>query len=120
MIDFLRKLIGCEPREPEDYSPEWDRILNDLLDTFEPENVGEQALSLGGVSIWIANRPYADGTPYYVPEGVPIPCFSSRARPCRGTLERLRGIADRVSEESRRKKMRDFRRWLDAQAAPEA
>ena len=120
MIDFLRKLIGCEPREPENYSAEWDRILTDLLDTFEVEEVGMHTVTLGGVEVWIGNRPYADGTQHRVPYGTPVPRVSSNARPSNATLERLRAVVDRTSNEARRKEMRDFRRWLDAQAAPEA
>ena len=45
------------------YSAEWDRKLRVLLDEHDFVNIGPHRADLGGVDIWIANRPYGSMYP---------------------------------------------------------
>ena len=47
-----------------EYNNTWDKILNKLLDENDFVNIGEYTAELGGVTIWIANIPYACMMPY--------------------------------------------------------
>ena len=44
------------------FDPVWDCKLNELLDDHKFTDVDPYCANLGGVRVWIANRPYADFT----------------------------------------------------------
>lgn len=42
---------------------EWDKILNHLMDTCEPE-FDHMTVRFGPIEVWVSNYPYAFGYPY--------------------------------------------------------
>ena len=47
-----------------DYSADWDRILNNLLDNHRFTEIDRFTAKLGNRTVWMANHPYASFTPY--------------------------------------------------------
>lgn len=45
------------------YSSNWDKLLNELMETHTFTNVTEYTANLGNVRVWIENYPYAAFTP---------------------------------------------------------
>ena len=46
------------------YNKQVDEFINQLLDTYEFTNIGDHTATLGNVTIWISNHPYASMTLY--------------------------------------------------------
>lgn len=44
-----------------EYSKEWDKYLNELIDTGVFERISEYRHLIGGVDVWTSNYPYAFG-----------------------------------------------------------
>ncbi len=67
------------------YSHKVDTLINELLDKFEPTEVGDHTCKLGTTKVWITNYPYAYGEIHDLnyPELVDL-------RPSRLTMKRLR------------------------------
>lgn len=42
-----------------EYSEQWDRVLNQLLDEYKLTDIGSHHATLGPTTIWITNVPYA-------------------------------------------------------------
>lgn len=57
----------------------WDRILNDLLDMHDLKRVGSCTVKIGPIVVWIANYPYAFGSPR-VPMQLCLPRVRTRRR----------------------------------------
>lgn len=58
---------------------DWDGILNDLLDKYEPEDVSPLTVRLGKVVVWVGNWPYAYGTAHF-PSADVLPSVETRKR----------------------------------------
>ena len=65
------------------YSESWDAALNRLLDSYTFDNITKHTTTLGDVTVWIANMPYAAFTPL-------INGLSNSVRPSRTTIVRAR------------------------------
>lgn len=61
---------------------EWDQALNEAMDRFPVKKLSEQVVTIGPLSVWGENWPYAYGTPY--PEddafGYVLPSVATRKR----------------------------------------
>lgn len=44
-------------------SMEWDKQLNELMDKHKFERINTCMAKIGGVTVWVANHPYASFTP---------------------------------------------------------
>ncbi len=68
------------------FSEEWDTIVNNLMDNFEPNNfkLTEYTATFYGTEIWIRNYPYAYGRTY---KGTTV-------RPSRFTIIKLKNFID--------------------------
>jgi hypothetical protein len=71
------------------YIEEWDRELNHLLDNYKLKDIGRHTAVLNGVEVWIANYPYAYGTPCSK-SSMSYLYNHTNARPSRWTIYRLR------------------------------
>jgi hypothetical protein len=61
-------------------SRDWDKHLNELLDSYPVEIVTSHVASVGGVHVWVCNFPYAYGSPYRPIEIDVLPCVKTRKR----------------------------------------
>lgn len=50
----------------DDYDPQWDRIIRDLLDKHTFTNITKHTAKLGDWTLWISNHPYASMKPHNV------------------------------------------------------
>ncbi len=48
------------------YNEQWDKIFSDLLDNHDFTEITMYNAKLGGVSVWVANTPYACMNPHNV------------------------------------------------------
>lgn len=48
----------------EPYNAEWDKKLNELMDSHKFTRCTDHTAEIGGFVVWVANRPYSDFTPY--------------------------------------------------------
>lgn len=72
---------------------EWDAILNDLLDRYEPISDGYgNTVKLGNIEVWTGSWPYAYGIPYS-PECYVLPTVATRKR-LRGAISKQDRLAD--------------------------
>jgi len=73
------------------YSAEWDKKLNELMDSHKFVRVDDFTVMIGDVEVWIENKPYADFKPYNPHLNV---------SPSRKTLRRARArlVQDQLEE----------------------
>lgn len=89
------------------YNETWDKKLNHLLDNHKLEIDNYHTAELDGITIWIANYPYAYGVIWGNPFSKNINTLSLQGRPSRLTIYRLRQRVkiDRMSVSE----LRDFK-----------
>jgi hypothetical protein len=67
------------------FNSKWDKLLNELMDTYEFTNIDEHTAMLGDTMVWIANHPYASFT-FYGDNTNPHRLVLTDKRPSRYTI----------------------------------
>ena len=79
-LSRFRDWLTGETRGLYPVSEEWDAALNRALDKHKVEFVSRYTARIGGMTLWVANYPYASGRPYGSIELDILPRRSTRKR----------------------------------------
>lgn len=72
----------------------WDKLLNELLDNYQPKQSGMHVVTLNDCPVWVSNWPYAYGHPYN---------STIEVLPAVATRRRLKSAVDAMSKQALQK-----------------
>lgn len=81
-------------RKIKDFDPEWDVLLNELMDKYEPSERSDYKVKFGSQQVWVENYPYSYANAYYGP-------VMNSGIPSAKTIRRLRILLGPNAEESK-------------------
>lgn len=81
-------------RKLKDFDPQWDVLLNELMDKYYPSDRNEHTVKFGSQEVWIENYPYSYANAYYGP-------VKSSGIPSAKTIRRLRMLLGPRKEEDK-------------------